>query len=144
MESKSWEALQAFLGGINLLDALIFCGAIVLLFVGITKIWPVVKNMVSMVDTLQVLPEMKSKLDQVHHEVFPNSGKSLRDELNRNSEVTRQIDAKINGLHRRVEPFTGELQVVKKKIEHTESTLEAHIEEANDVLNEIKEQHGNT
>lgn len=70
--------------------------------------------------------DIKQKLNTVHHELFPNSGKSLRDQTNR-------IEEKLNADDER-------LIEVDKKVVALEGVLNAHLSVSTDILSTIKEE----
>jgi hypothetical protein len=57
--------------------------AIIGVLVAIIKLWPHVKRGVTVLSELERLPEIASSVETIRHELFPNSGLSLRDQTNR-------------------------------------------------------------
>lgn len=123
---------------------------IVLISLGIgflRKIYPGIKKFIEHTEALAALPEIKKSveeirqttlpamtetLDRVHHEVFPNSGGSLRDSINRNEVMTKNIDKTVQSLVQKVEPITGEIKVFRKEFDD-------HVDESIIIVREIKE-----
>lgn len=103
----AWPWLQWVLG---VAAVVTFLGAAVR---GIPAVWRFVKRFITTVDSLADLPEelvkqrefrdetkatladQGSQLDVLKHEVFPNSGKSLRDGLDRVEVAVSEIHAKL-------------------------------------------------
>lgn len=70
------------------------------------KVWPFLRRVVHTVDALDAIPalatEMRDavatvatlggKVDTIHHEVTPNGGGSMKDELRRQSETLARLD----------------------------------------------------
>lgn len=72
----------------------------------IYRLWPIISRFVTTIDSLGKLPqfilETKATLDQqnktlstIKHELFPNSGKSLRDAVNRQAADVSEIKQKL-------------------------------------------------
>lgn len=83
---------------------------------------------------------MSDKLDNVHHELFPNSGKSLRDQTNR-------IEAKVSADYReisRLKEQVGELSVKVETATDAVTTvaanLDEHIEVSAGILNNLNKE----
>lgn len=66
------------------------------------------------------------KVDRVHHELFPNSGKSLRDQTNR-------IEQKVSADYR-------EITKLKVAVNTVEKQLSEHLELSTGILNTLKEE----
>ena len=142
MESRALDWLFDALEGYSFIDFILLIALIVIVTFGIRKAWPCFKRAIEMGEAaadlpeikkaVELLPDMKKQLDRVHHEVFPNSGKSLRDELDRNSLITKNIDQKVNSLVEKVEPITGEIQVVR-------ADLENHLKEVEGVSETVQQ-----
>lgn len=73
----------------------------VIVIAALVKAWPAIRRAVQTIEALSHLPEWMSSTDdrfdtltgtvkQIHHEVFPNNGGSMRDELDRQS---KKLDA---------------------------------------------------
>ena len=96
-----------FLETVTLGEAVIFLGGLAVVFGVIRKVWPFLRKMVQVVDALDGLPglveEMRESVETVttitdqvatiHHEVTPNGGGSMKDELRRQSETLARVDA---------------------------------------------------
>ena len=81
------------------------------------------------VDSIEIAQkDMAGKVEKVHHELFPNSGKSLRDQTNR-------IEAKVTADYR-------EIGKIRDAVGDLDSRLDEHIEVATGILKtlQIKEE----
>lgn len=72
--------------------------------------------------------QIKDKLDTVHHELFPNSGKSLRDQTNRIERLIANDNDRITEVERRVEELQG-LPKATTGILKTVNSIERRIKE---------------
>ena len=95
-----------FLETVTLGEAVIFVGGVLVLLGVLRKLWPFLTRAVRTVDALDALPslveEMRAsvatvatlggKVDTIHHEVTPNGGGSMKDELRRQSETLARLD----------------------------------------------------
>ena len=87
------------------------------------------KDMAGKVDTIEIAQkDMAGKVEKVHHELFPNSGKSLRDQTNR-------IEAKVTADYK-------EIGKIRDAVGDLDSRLDEHIEVATGILKtlQIKEE----
>ena len=81
------------------------------------------------VDSIEIAQkDMAGKVEKVHHELFPNSGKSLRDQTNR-------IEAKVTADYR-------EIGKIRDAVGDLDSRLDEHIEVTTGILKtlQIKEE----
>ena len=81
------------------------------------------------VDSIEIAQkDMAGKVEKVHHELFPNSGKSLRDQTNR-------IEAKVSADYR-------EIGKIRDAVGDLDSRLDEHIEVTTGILKtlQIKEE----
>ena len=75
---------------VNIGAAATALAAIIGLPLAFVKIWPVIKRAVSLAMALEKVPDMATEITKqsetlatIRHELFPNSGLSLRDQTNR-------------------------------------------------------------
>lgn len=99
-------------------------GLVVLSTVGIIaflwKAWPVIRKFVESVNTVAALPDtlsgMQKSLSRIEHEVFPNSGQSMRDAVNRTEMRSRTTEGKVDSVEQKVDElvlrFDHHLEVV--------------------------------
>lgn len=95
-----------FLETVTLGEAAIFIGGLIVVLGLLRKVWPFLRSLVRTIDALDALPslaeEMRDavatvatlggKVDTIHHEVSPNGGGSMKDELRRQSETLARLD----------------------------------------------------
>lgn len=95
-----------FLETVTLGEAVIVIGGLLVFLGALRKVWPWLRRLVRTVDALDALPalatEMRDavatvatlggKVDTIHHEVTPNGGGSMKDELRRQSETLARLD----------------------------------------------------
>jgi hypothetical protein len=68
---------------VNIGAAATALAAVIGLPVALVKLWPHIKRGVTVLSELERLPEMATSVETIRHELFPNSGLSLRDQTNR-------------------------------------------------------------
>lgn len=95
-----------FLETVSLGEALASVAGVLVLLGLLRKAWPWLRRAVRTVDALDALPglvdEMRmsvaavstvvTQVDTIHHEVTPNGGGSMKDELRRQSETLARLD----------------------------------------------------
>lgn len=80
--------VQAVLEEISAYQIFIWLALAIGLGVWIRKAWPTIKRAVKTLEALETLPE---DMKTVKHELFPNSGNSLRDRVDQTREQVEQI-----------------------------------------------------
>lgn len=88
------EQLEGLFGDISVVQLALWIIAAIALIVLIVKAWPWIRRAIQTMDALAVLPDKLHKLDEVHHEVLPNHGGSLRDSADRTESKVDQLDKK--------------------------------------------------
>ena len=87
--------VQGFLEGVSVWTFIMWGGAIALLAGVIKKVWPLLKKLSDFLDDVAGEPArpgvparagLMERVQRIEHELFPNSGKSLRDQTNRMEE----------------------------------------------------------
>lgn len=122
---------EAFLGGITLLDILAWLAAAASLFAVIKWVLPAVKKILDTIDDLAGekarpgVPErpglmarmqkMEEVMETVRHELFPNSGKSMRDQTNRIEEKVNQDNVRLNSHDEAITELTAILKRIEEK-----------------------------
>jgi len=126
--------------------------AIILAVIGwlIVKVFPVIRKFVAFVNDVageearpgtparpglferlsrieDVQQDMVKKVDVVHHEMFPNSGKSLRDQNNR-------IEAKVSADYKEIGLLKEAVEYLRAGQENQQKTLSEHIEVSTGIL----------
>ncbi len=120
------------LAGISALQVVLWIlGAALIVFLAI-KLWPFVRNAVSIVDALVKLPATVESLEKltedvatVKHEVLPNNGASLRDGVNRTEVALTALTAEVAHVRRQQASTKTTLTRTARKLEeHLTSTKE--------------------
>jgi hypothetical protein len=79
---------------VNIGAACTALAAVIGLPIVLVKLWPHIKRGVTVLSELERLPEMADSVEAIRHEVFPNSGKSLRDAVDQQGrDLKAHIDA---------------------------------------------------
>ena len=147
--------IQAFLAGITLADVLTWLGAAGALFATIKWVIPFARKLSHFIDDVAGEParagvparpglmervttieerteliektqtEQGESLETVRHELFPNSGKSLRDQTNRMEQKLDADNEKIGELSERIDSNT--------------TRLDEHIEQSEQIIQQLKE-----
>lgn len=114
--------VQAFLEGISAWTVIAW-GVFVVLVVGvIRKLWPVVKKLADFLDDVAGEPArpgvparagLMERVQRIEHELFPNSGKSLRDQTNRMEQKLDRDNERIGELSDQLdEHITQSTQII--------------------------------
>lgn len=77
----SWA--QEWLDTISAADVLIWLTFIGLVITFIIKTWPFLSRFTDIINSLIVLPELRDKVDAIHHETHNNDGSSIKDSVDR-------------------------------------------------------------
>jgi hypothetical protein len=91
--------VQVILEKISAYQIFIWIGLALVLIFWLRKAWPIVKKAVATIDALDTLPDdmahVKQEIETVKHELFPNSGKSLRDKVDQIATMGIHTDTKV-------------------------------------------------
>lgn len=79
-----------------------------------------------------VQQDMVKKVNVVHHEMFPNSGKSLRDQNNR-------IEAKVSADYKEIGLLKEAVEYLRTGQENQQKTLSEHIEVSTGILRALNQ-----
>lgn len=92
----------------------------------IIRLWPIVVKFVNTVNALNDLPTKLALLDDIHHEVRPNTGTSMNDAIRRTEARVQTLEArlteqseKIDGLQELMEAGDTELAERVNDLENT-------------------------
>jgi hypothetical protein len=114
--------VQAFLEGISVWT--VIAGGVVLALVWgvVRKVWPLFKKLADFLDDVRGEPArpgvearlgLMERVMRVGHELFPNSGKSLRDQTNRMEEKLDRDHVRIGDLGGKLEQHVGKpIQII--------------------------------
>ena len=101
--------VQAFFEGESLWTLAMWGVGIVVVWGLIKKVWPLLKKLSDFLDDVAGEPArpgvaaragLMERVQRIEHELFPNSGKSLRDQTNRIEGMLEKDDARIATLER--------------------------------------------
>lgn len=104
--------VQAFLEGLSVWTVIAWAAAVALAWGVVRKLWPVVKKLADFLDDVAGEPArpgvparagLMERVQRIEHELFPNSGKSLRDQTNRMEQKLDRDNERINDLTVQVE-----------------------------------------
>ena len=118
--------LQAFLEGLSVWTVVVWLIAIGAAFPIARKVWRLFKQLADFLDDVMdeparpgvdARPGLMERVMRVEHELFPNSGKSLRDQTNR-------MEQKLDRDNARITELSGEVSTLNDRLdEHiTQST----------------------
>ena len=120
-------SLTTLFGGTTVVQALLWLLAAGALLFLVVKVWPKIRAFVATVDALAVLPAKLQLLDEIHHEVKPNTGTSLNDSVRRTeaglekqAETIAEISAQVAGLQLLME--SGD-EALNARVDELEDTL---------------------
>lgn len=99
--------VQAFFEGVSVWTLAMWGVGIVVVVGLIKKVWPLLKKLSDFLDDVAGEPArpgvparagLMERVQRIEHELFPNSGKSLRDQTNRIEEKVDRDDVRIEAL----------------------------------------------
>ncbi|UOR02051.1 hypothetical protein MUN77_01585 [Leucobacter allii] len=124
------EQLAVLFGDATLAQAVIWLAAASAL-VGVAvkfRWWERLKRFIATVDALAVLPQKLKLLDEIHHEVRPNTGTSLND-------AVRRIESKTKALELQVAEQSGKIDGLQVLMESADEELADRVGDLEDTLN---------
>lgn len=104
--------VQAFLEGVSLWTLAMWGVGIVMVWGLIKKVWPLLKKLSDFLDDVAGEPArpgvaaragLMERVQRIEHELFPNSGKSLRDQTDRMEELLNNDNERIGALSTQLE-----------------------------------------
>ena len=84
--------------------------------------------------------ETLSKVEVIHHEVFPNSGKSLRDQTNRIEQKVTEDYRQITALKEKVDGLEGKVASVEGSADAINQKLDTHLQLQTGMLKTLTEE----
>lgn len=125
--------MRVLFGDLRVVQLGLWAAAALTLLVVIVKAWPKIRAFFETIDALTVLPAKLKLLDEIHHEVRPNTGTSMNDSLRRvEAEQARQAtelasqSEKLDGLNSLMESADAELSERVDGIEDTLNVRKEH------------------
>lgn len=92
----SEDQLRALMGDLSAVQLVLWILAAIAVIVFVVKMWPLISRFVATVNALADLPAKLALVDEIHHEVRPNTGTSLNDAVRRVEAVQRQQSIQLN------------------------------------------------
>lgn len=126
------DAMTLIFGDIKLAQAILWCSAAVIVLVLIVRAWPKFRAFFATIDALTVLPGKLKLLDEIHHEVRPNTGSSLNDAIRR---VEREQSRQAVQLNDQSEAIAG----LQSLMENGDAELSERVEDIEKTINPEKE-----
>lgn len=83
---------------------------------------------------------MSEKVQAVHHELFPNSGKSLRDQTNRIESKVSTDYREISRLKEQVGTLAEKVDTVTETVNTVSGSLAEHLEATEDILKSLSKE----
>lgn len=92
------------------------------------------------VKTKETQDEILTKVNIIHHEVFPNSGKSLRDQTDRIEEKVSADYKEISALNDKVSKVESQISSVEESVSAVNDKLDQHLGTQTDMLKILTEE----
>lgn len=146
--------LTTIAAGTSVLDLIFITLAISAIIGFIIKIWPKLRALVKLVDTLSVLPEFMERTDThlqlqdqfmdrtdqrlkdqeekvivIHHEMQYNSGTSMKDATRRNETKLGNVEKSIETLNEKFDVFAESIEEKVSVLTKTDKKLQTQIDE---------------
>ena len=133
------EQLSRLLGDLTAVQLVLLVGTVVALIILIVKVWPLVRRFVATIDALADLPAKMRLLDEIHHEVRPNTGTSMNDALRRvAAEQIRQAE-ELADQSAKLDTQSEQIAGLQKLMEDGDSELSERVTDIEQTLNPRKE-----
>lgn len=126
------DQLRSLLGDLSAVQLVLWIIAAIAAVVFIVKMWPFLSRFVATINALADLPAKLALLDEVHHEVRPNTGTSLNDAVRRVEAVQHQQSIQLN---EQDEKLAG----LQELMESGDADLGARVGDLEDTMNPKKE-----
>ena len=132
--------VQDFLEGISVWTAVIWGIAIVVAFPVVRKVWKLLKRLADFLDDVNgedarpgvpARPGLMERVMRIEHEMFPNSGKSLRDQTNR-------MEQKLDRDNARIEELGDQVDGLGTQVDGLTGRLEEHITQSTQIIETLK------
>lgn len=92
------------------------------------------------VTTKETQEEILTKVNVIHHEVFPNSGKSLRDQTDRIEDKVSADYKEISALNDKVSKVESQISSVEESVSAVNDKLDQHLGTQTDMLKTLTEE----
>ena len=118
------EQLETLFGNITVVQCIAWLIAAGVLIALVAKLWPKLKRFVATVDALSDLPEKIALIDEIHHEVRPNTGTSLNDSVRRTEAKVTFLEAQIGQTAGQLEEHLQQSTEVLQRLDLLEDTIQ--------------------
>lgn len=115
--------VQAFLEGVSVWTVIAWAVFIALVVGVVRKLWPLLKKLTDFLDDVAgedarpgvpARAGLMERVQRIEHELFPNSGKSLRDQTNRMEQKLNSDNVRIGALSDQLEEhITQSTQIIQ-------------------------------
>lgn len=133
------EQLATLFGDVTLVQAVLWVIAAVALVVLVVKVWPLVRRFVATIDALADLPAKMRLLDEIHHEVRPNTGTSLNDAVRRVEAEQQRQAVQLDQQSIKLEETTEKLTGLQELMETGDDELSERVTDIENTINPAKE-----
>ncbi|UOQ60396.1 hypothetical protein MUN76_15410 [Leucobacter rhizosphaerae] len=97
--------------------------------------WGRLKRFIATIDALAVLPAKLALLDEIHHEVRPNTGTSLNDAVRRVEAVQQQQTIQLNQQDMKLEEQSEKLTGLQELMESGDAELNTRVSDIENTMN---------
>jgi len=84
------------------------------------KIWPMLSQVVIIINAAKLLPQMQEDVKAIKHQVFPNDGGSLQDDV---TSIRTTVDRYTKENDTRVKSIEGSVRSLHKKLNSVQQTV---------------------
>ena len=105
------------------------------------KLWPVVTKFVATVNALDKLPQKLALVDEIHHEVRPNTGTSLNDSVRRTEAAVAVLRTEVEAIKRTVSDQTDQINGLQELMEAGDSELAERVSDIESTVNPERGKH---
>lgn len=84
------------------------------------KIWPMLSQAVIIINAAKLLPQMQEDIKAIKHQVFPNKGGSLQDDV---TSIRTTVDKYTKENDTRVKGIQGSVRSLHKKLNSVQETV---------------------
>lgn len=131
----SEDELTVIFGDLTVVQLIVWVIAAGTFLVLVVKLWPALVKFVATMNALDDLPGKLTLVDEIHHEVRPNTGTSLNDSVRRVEAVQQQQSVQLNTQDERLIELAEKLTGLEKLMEDGDSELAARVDDMEATLN---------
>ena len=135
----SEETLTRLFNSETAVQAILWLAALSVLLGFVVKLWPVVSKFVATVNALSDLPEKLRLLDEVHHEVRPNTGTSLNDSVRRTERRVAEIDSRLGRVEGQMDAQSEQIDGLQSLMESADAEIAERVDDLENTVNPRRE-----